>query len=92
MDAAIRKMEQELATEFDLRLELQPRGLTMYSLRDSEWVEREIDHVLLVRAAAEVAPNPNEIGAHEWVDMDELHVWSHRRVDGTRSSHPGSRR
>ena len=96
VDAAIRKMEQELGIPSSISSDwdYNPVGRFMYSSRwDSEWVEREIDHVLLVRADVEVAPNPNEIGAHEWVDMDELVAWSHRRGDGeTRSSHPGSRR
>ena len=75
VDAAIRKMEQELGIPSSISSDwdYNPVGRFMYSSRwDSEWVEREIDHVLLVRADVEVAPNPNEIGAHEWVDMDEL--------------------
>ena len=75
VDAAVRKMEQELGipAEVSSKWDYNLVGRFMYSSRwDPEWIEREIDHVLMVRADVDVDPNPNEIEAHEWIDLDEL--------------------
>ena len=74
-EAAIRKMEQEIgipsseSSEWDYN----PVGRFMYSSRwDPEWIEREIDHVLMVKADVNVSPNPNEVDECEWIGMEEV--------------------
>ena len=45
----------------------------MYSARmNPDWIEREIDHILMIQADVEVHPNPNEVSSIKWVDADEL--------------------
>ena len=40
-----------------------------YSARmNADWIEREIDHILMIQADVEVHPNPNEVSAIKWVD------------------------
>ena len=73
--AAIRKLDQELG--------ISPTSLNIddfhfvtkmrYSARmNAEWIEREIDHILLIKADVELNPNENEVSAVKWVDSDEL--------------------
>ena len=73
--AAIRKLDQELG--------ISPTSLNIddfhfvtkmrYSARmNAEWIEREIDHILLIKADVELNPNDNEVSAVKWVDSDEL--------------------
>ncbi len=73
--AAIRKLDQELG--------ISPTSLNIddfhfvtkmrYSARmNAEWIEREIDHILLIKADVELNPNQNEVSAVKWVDSDEL--------------------
>ena len=73
--AAIRKLDQELG--------ISPTSLNIddfhfvtkmrYSARmNAEWIEREIDHILLIKADVELNPNKNEVSAVKWVDSDEL--------------------
>ena len=73
--AAIRKLDQELG--------ISPTSLNIddfhfvtkmrYSARmNAEWIEREIDHILLIKADVELNPNDNEVSAVRWVDSDEL--------------------
>ena len=45
----------------------------MYSARmNPDWIEREIDHILMIQADVEVHPNPNEVSSIKWVDAEEL--------------------
>lgn len=73
--AAVRKMEQELGVD--------PKHLNMddmvfmtkmrYAARMNEtWIERELDHILVMKADLEVDPNPNEVADTRWVTYDEL--------------------
>lgn len=74
-EAARRKLDQELGI---------PRSITdtwvfnhigrfEYKCRwDDEWVEHEIDHVMIVKADCEVDINRNEIQAIDWLDSSEL--------------------
>ena len=75
--AAIRKLDQELG--------ISPTSLNIddfhfvtkmrYSARmNAEWIEREIDHILLIKADVELNPNENEVSAVKWVDSDELNA------------------
>ena len=73
--AAIRKMEQELGipSEISEKWDFREIGKFKYSSRwDSEWIEREIDHVLMVRGDAAIKPNLNEVEAFEWLSLDEI--------------------
>ena len=73
--AAVRKLEQELGID--------PSSVPIedfhfitkmkYSARmNAEWIEREIDHILMIQADVEVHPNPNEVASIRWVDEHEL--------------------
>ena len=73
--AAIRKLEQELGID--------PSALSVddfvfmtkmrYSARmNQQWIERELDHILMLTADVEINPNPNEISATRWVDYEEM--------------------
>ena len=73
--AAIRKMEQELgiSSEISGKWDFKEVGRFKYSSRwDSEWIEREIDHVLMVRGDADINLNLNEVEAFEWLSLDEV--------------------
>ena len=73
--AAIRKMEQELGipSEISETWDFRQIGKFKYSSRwNSEWIEREIDHVLMVRGDTDIKPNLNEVEAFEWLDLDEV--------------------
>ncbi|MBT4066107.1 MAG: isopentenyl-diphosphate delta-isomerase [Euryarchaeota archaeon] len=73
--AAIRKLEQELGInpnqidiekfEFVTKMRYQAR-------QDENWIEREIDHCLVIHADVEVNPNPNEVSEIKWVSQEEL--------------------
>ena len=73
--AAIRKLEQELGIDpsqvpidkFDYvtRMRYQAR-------QDEEWIEREIDHCLVIHADVDVKANPNEVSEIKWVTPSEL--------------------
>ena len=73
--AAIRKMEQELGipSEISKKWDFKEIGKFKYSSRwNHEWIEREIDHVLMVRGDTDIKPNLNEVEAFEWVHLDEV--------------------
>lgn len=36
------------------------------------WIEREVDHILVIQADVDLNPNPNEISEVKWVTRDEL--------------------
>ena len=45
----------------------------MYSARmNKDWIEREIDHVLIIQADVELSINQNEVSEIKWVTKDEL--------------------
>ena len=73
--AAIRKLDQELGispTSFNID-DFHFVTKMRYSARmNAEWIEREIDHILLIKADVELNPNDNEVSAVKWVDSDEL--------------------
>ena len=73
--AAIRKLDQELG--------IAPNSIDIndfhfitkmrYSARmNADWIEREIDHILMIQADVELDPNPNEVSAVKWVSAEEL--------------------
>ena len=73
--AAIRKMEQELgiSSEISGKWDFKQVGRFKYSSRwDSEWIEREIDHVLMVRGNADINLNLNEVETFEWLSLDQV--------------------
>ena len=73
--AAVRKLEQELGIhpsqvpiekfDFVTKMRYQAR-------QDEDWIEREIDHCLVIHADVDVNPNPNEVSEVKWVSQKEL--------------------
>ena len=73
--AAIRKLEQELRIspsqvpldkfDFVTKIRYQAR-------QDDDWIEREVDHCLVIHADVDVNPNPNEVSEIKWVSQAEL--------------------
>ena len=73
--AAIRKLEQELGIhpsqvpidkfDFVTKMRYQAR-------QDEDWIEREIDHCLVIHADVDVNPNPNEVSEIMWVSQEDL--------------------
>ncbi len=75
INAAIRKLEHELGipNEVTKLWNFNLVGKFEYSCRwDDEWIEREIDHVLVVQANTEVDLNRNEIEKILWLDESEI--------------------
>ena len=75
INAAIRKMEHELGipSEVTKQWNFNLVGKFEYSCRwDDEWIEREIDHVLVVQANTDVDINRNEIERVLWLDESEI--------------------
>ena len=73
--AAIRKLEQELGISPDSVDINDFHFITKmrYSARmNADWIEREIDHILMIQADVDVDPNPNEVAAIKWVNAEEL--------------------
>ncbi len=73
--AAIRKLDQELGISPDAIDINDFHFITKmrYSARmNADWIEREIDHILMIQADVELDPNPNEVSAVKWVSADEL--------------------
>ncbi|HIG37694.1 MAG TPA: isopentenyl-diphosphate delta-isomerase [Candidatus Poseidoniales archaeon] len=73
--AARRKLVQELGFDASKVSEwsFAHIGSFEYSCRwDANWMEHEVDHVLVVRANANAQPNPNEISELRWLDPGEL--------------------
>jgi geranylgeranyl diphosphate synthase type I len=73
--AAIRKLEQELGIDpttistDDMVFMTKMR----YAARmNEEWIEREVDHVLVMCADVEINPNPNEVANVMWVDNKSM--------------------
>ncbi len=73
--AAVRKLEQELGIhpsqvplekfDFVTKMRYQAR-------QDEDWIEREIDHCLVIHTDVDVNPNPNEVSEIKWVSQEEL--------------------
>ena len=73
--AAVRKLEQELGIhpsqvpienfEFVTKMRYQAR-------QDEDWIEREIDHCLVIHADVDVNPNSNEVSEIKWVSQADL--------------------
>jgi len=73
--AAVRKLEHELGIhpsqvpiekfDFVTKMRYQAR-------QDEDWIEREIDHCLVIHADVDVNPNPNEVSEVKWVSQGEL--------------------
>ena len=73
--AAIRKLEQELGIDpSQVPLESFHFITKMrYCARMNEtWIERELDHILVIQADVDITPNPNEISDIMWVSEEEL--------------------
>ena len=74
-EAARRKLDQELGIPRTITddWKFHHIGRFEYKCRwDSEWVEHEIDHVLIVEADCVVDFNRNEIQSVDWLDNDSL--------------------
>ena len=73
--AAIRKLEQELGInpsqvpiekfEFVTKMRYQAR-------QNEDWIEREIDHCLVIHADVDLEINPNEVDEVMWVSQEDL--------------------
>ncbi len=73
--AAVRKLEQELGIhpsqvplekfEFVTKMRYQAR-------QDEDWIEREVDHCLVIHIDVDVNPNPNEVSEIKWVSQEDL--------------------
>ena len=75
--AAIRKLDQELGISPDSIDINDFHFITKmrYSARmNADWIEREIDHILMIQADVDLNPNPNEVSAIKWVSANELEV------------------
>ena len=73
--AALRKLEQELGIDpstvstDDMTFMTKMR----YAARmNQEWIEREVDHILVMCADVELAVNPNEVADVMWVNRETL--------------------
>ena len=73
--AAVRKLEQELGIDpasistDDMTFMTKMR----YAARmNEEWIEREVDHILVMCVDVEINPNPNEVSNVMWVDYDAM--------------------
>ena len=74
-EAARRKLQQELGIPRNVtnNWNFEHIGRFEYKCRwDEDWVENEIDHVLIVEADCEVNFNRNEIQAIDWLDKTSL--------------------
>lgn len=83
--AAVRKLNQELGisedqvplTDFNFVTKM------IYSSRmDEEWIEREIDHILIIKADVDVNFNENEVSEVKWVSQEELEELLVAEVEG----------
>jgi geranylgeranyl diphosphate synthase type I len=73
--ASKRKMFQELGIpeEISSSWDYNHIGRFEYSCRwDDEWIEHEIDHILIVRASPELSINENEIMDTRWLTHEEI--------------------
>ena len=73
--AAVRKMEQELGvdpSQLDIDDMVFMTKMRYAARMNEEWIERELDHIIVMQADIDVQPNPNEVAATRWVSEDEL--------------------
>jgi len=73
--ASKRKMLQELGIPLEVssNWEFNHIGRFEYSCRwDDDWIEHEIDHVLIVRASPNLSINRNEIKDTKWLNHQEI--------------------
>ena len=73
--AAVRKLEQELGIDPSTvsTESMTFMTKTRYSARmNQEWIERELDHILVMCADVDLTPNPNEVSNIKWVSYEEL--------------------
>jgi len=73
--ASKRKMFQELGIPMEISesWDYHHIGRFEYSCRwDDEWIEHEIDHVLIVRADVELSINKNEIKETKWLNHKQI--------------------
>ena len=73
--ASKRKMLQELGIPLEVssNWEFNHIGRFEYSCRwDDDWIEHEIDHVLIVRASPNLSINGNEIKDTKWLNHQEI--------------------
>ena len=74
-NAARRKLDQELGIPLEITetWSFHHIGKMEYSCRwDKDWIEREIDHIMVVQADTEVNHNENEISDVLWADPLEI--------------------
>ena len=74
-NAARRKLDQELGIPLEITetWSFHHIGKMEYSCRwDKDWIEREIDHIMVVQADTELNHNENEISDVLWVDPLEI--------------------
>lgn len=83
--AAIRKLKQELGidesqvpiSDFNFITKM------VYSSRmNEEWIEREIDHILVIQADVDININSNEVSEIKWVSQGELEEMLVAEVEG----------
>lgn len=73
--AAVRKLQQELGIDPSA---VSTEAMTFmtkmrYAARmNSTWIEREVDHILVMTAEVDLHPNPNEVADVMWVSREEL--------------------
>lgn len=73
--AALRKMHQELGIP---RQSLAPENILLMckvhyrSVFDQNWIEEELDSILLIKASVTLNINPNEIETCSWVNQEQL--------------------
>jgi len=75
--AAIRKLEQELGISPDsISIEdfVFMTKMRYSSRMNQEWIERELDHILVIQADVDVNPNTNEVSEVMWVNRDQLEM------------------
>ena len=73
-NAAIRKMEQELGVENGV---LSPNDFELmtrmhYEAKLDNWIEREMDYILILKKDLDLNPNPNEIEEIRFFDLNGL--------------------
>ncbi len=82
IQAARRKLDQELGIPENVTNDWQFNHIGKFEYKcrwDQDWVEHEIDHVLIVRADCETNHNRNEIQAIDWLDRTALSEMMERK-------------
>ena len=75
--AAVRKLEQELGISPDsISIEdfVFMTKMRYSSRMNQEWIERELDHILVIQADVDVNPNTNEVSEVMLVNRDQLEM------------------